>query len=54
MVWLLEGAMGTRNFFFLSVFNQRYYIVFDRNETLVREKLLMQESGEACESGVLE
>lgn len=28
--------------------------MFDRNEALVREKLMMQESGEACESGVLE
>ena len=46
-------AVGTRNIFF-SVFNRRYYIMFDSSKAFVREKLMMQESGETCESGILE
>ena len=46
-------AVGTRKIFF-SVFNRRYYIMFDSSKAFVREKLMMQESGETCESGILE
>lgn len=52
MVWLLEGAVGQDFFVFtflllfvFTVFNGRYYTMFDENEAL---KLMLQESGESC------
>ena len=50
VVSLLEGCGDKEIFFFFN----RYYIMFDSSKAFVREKLMMQESGETCESGILE